>query len=133
MGFMWRSLGVGIAIAMVPLAASACSSGERHDAEHPVYRDCYWSVTWRGTAYLGLEYVLAKQSPPLTAADVIRAEPATKLGTGYVPECPGDATGSPVEVYSIRGVDPQVAVVTRDHQLGVATGHPVPAELRKHR
>ena len=130
---MWRRVGAGIAVVVMLLAGPACSSSPRYDAQHPVYRDCFWSVTWQGTDYLGLEYVLAKQNPPLTTADVIRAEPATKLGTGFAPECPGDATGTPVEVYSIRGVDPKIAVVTSDHQLGVATGRIFPAALRKHR
>jgi hypothetical protein len=38
-----------------------------------------------------------------------------------------------VDVYSIQGIDPQIAVVTPDHLLGVAKGHDVPAQLLKHR
>jgi len=90
-------------------------------------------VTWQGTEYLGVEYVLADMTSSLTPNDFISAQPFTKLGTGFVPECPGDATGSPVDVYSIQGIDPQVAVVTPDHLLGVAKGHDVPAQLLKHR
>lgn len=130
---MLRGMGVGIAVMIVPLAGSACAHGARYDAEHPPYRDCGWSVTWQDTEYLGLDYVLADKNPPLTANDLIPVQPLAKLGTGFVPECPGDPTGTPVDVYSIQGIDPQIAVVTRDHLLGVAKGRDAPAQLLKHR
>ncbi len=130
---MRRRVGVGIAVVIVVLVGSACTSDSRYDAEHPAYRDCGWSVTWRGTEYLGLDYILSDKNPPRTANDLIPMQPLSKLGTGFVPECPGDPTGSPVDVYSIQGIDPQIAVVTRDHLLGVAKGQMVPAELLIHR
>jgi hypothetical protein len=130
---MLRGMSVGIAVVIVSLAASACTSDARYDAEHPAYRDCGWSVTWQDTVYLGLDYVLADRNPPLTADDLIPVQPFTKLGTGFAPECPGDPTGSPVDVYSIQGIDPQIAVVTHDHLLGVAKGRTAPAQLLKHR
>jgi hypothetical protein len=130
---MLRRMSVGIAVMIVPIAGSACASDAKYDAEHPAYRDCYWSVTWQDTEYLGVEYALANKTSPLTANDFIPAQPFTKLGAGFVPECPGDPTGTPVDVYSIQGIDPQIAVVTPDHLLGVAKGHDVPAQLLKHR
>jgi hypothetical protein len=131
-GPMLRSVGVGVAVLLAPLVGSACASGSGYDAAHPRYRDCGWSVTWRDTEYLGLWYILSEKTSPRSASDLIPVHPVTRLGTGYAPECPGDPTGTPVDVYSIHGVDPQVAVVTRDHLLGVAKGHSVSAQLLKH-
>jgi hypothetical protein len=112
---------------LLAAASAGCSPHEM--------RDCGWSITWRHTEYLGLGYVLGPlKANGVTDADIRPVAAGRKLGTGYVPQCPGDSSGTATDVYAIDGIDPAIAIVTRTHLIGIAKGHSLPPQLlRKQR
>jgi hypothetical protein len=93
--------------ALVCSTLIGCSSSNDPGAAN---RDCGFSVNWHGRVYWDLIYVL---HGPQTRADVRIPARGQRLGSGFVPECPGGSTGSPATVYAVRGISPQAAVLAR--------------------
>ncbi|WP_225844748.1 DUF6281 family protein [Streptomyces sp. HPF1205] len=101
------------AVAAAALAA-ACSGGGQHTAD----ADCAWQLSYGNRLYV----------PPQNAAAVVQGvrHEGTALGQGSFAGCAdgGDSAdggdgGEKVTVYRIKGVDPSLAVITQDDQIGV--------------
>ena len=125
-----RSNLAALAAAVACGSIVGCSSGQ-----HINQRDCGYSVTWQARVYVGLVYV---HPPPRMR--VLRPAAGRPLGHGFVPQCPGDSTGSPAIVYEVPGISAREAVMVRTNdertlrpELLIRRGHPIPDALLTHR
>jgi hypothetical protein len=100
----------------VPVYSGGRNSGPAWDVcdaskNSPDMRDCGYSAT---LACARLRQPrLRPYTPPQSRNDVVQPSPGRALGRGFVPQCPGDSSGTPDTVYRVPGVPPDVAVMAR--------------------
>jgi len=108
------------AAATLALLTAGCSSVEHSSAG----ADCAWQLS-----YGNHSYVLPDTGPTVEG---LRHQGAA-LGRGSFPGCNdggGKESAQMVSVYRITGVDPTVAVITEDDQVGVSDAQHLPASVQ---